>query len=106
MRATAGTDVVIDVLVFQRRGQDQAPGGEAWIELAEIVLDDAAHTTEASEEDQTVLPEALSARRTVSINRYFAAHPEMVLGTHTVRRGVYGPGMTYTCRARPGDRPL
>ena len=40
MRATAGTDVVIDVLVFQRRSAGQAPGGEAWIELAEVAITD------------------------------------------------------------------
>ena len=36
MRATAGTEVVIDVLVFQRRAEGQAPGGAAWIDLVEI----------------------------------------------------------------------
>ena len=41
MRATAGTDVVIDVLVFQRRAEGQEPGGQRWTELAEIELDDA-----------------------------------------------------------------
>lgn len=47
-----------------------------------------------------------AASRTVAINAYFAAHPEMVLGTHALRRGIYGPGLTYTSRARPGAGPL
>ena len=32
MRASAGTDVVIDVLVFQRRAGGEPPAGEAWID--------------------------------------------------------------------------
>jgi len=32
MRASAGTDVVIDLLVFQRRTDGQAPAGAAWID--------------------------------------------------------------------------
>ena len=34
MRATAGTEVVIDVLVFQRRAEGQTPSGRAWTNLA------------------------------------------------------------------------
>jgi hypothetical protein len=52
MRATAGTDVVIDVLVFQRRAEDQAPGARPqWMDLAEIELESAA---EEAEEDNCV----------------------------------------------------
>ena len=29
----------------------------------------------------------------IAINEYFADHPEMVLGTHGQRRGIYGPGL-------------
>ena len=36
----------------------------------------------------------------IQVNRYFAEHPEMVLSEHAIRRGIYGPGMTYTCRPR------
>ena len=36
MRATAGTDVVVDLLVFQRRDVGQSPAGAAWIDLAPI----------------------------------------------------------------------
>ena len=40
------------------------------------------------------LPQHRHARRhdVVQINEYFAAHPEMVLGEHGQRRGIYGPG--------------
>ena len=39
MRATAGTDVVVDVLVFQRRTESQAPNDTRWMNLMEIELD-------------------------------------------------------------------
>jgi N12 class adenine-specific DNA methylase len=42
----------------------------------------------------------------MQINEYFAAHPEMVLGTHAQRRGIYGPGFSYTCRPRPSASPI
>jgi N12 class adenine-specific DNA methylase len=45
-------------------------------------------------------------RGVVQINQYFAAHPEMVLGAHAQRRGIYGPGLCYTCRPRPGAIPV
>jgi N12 class adenine-specific DNA methylase len=103
MRATAGTDVVIDVLVFQRRSAGQVPGGEGWIELAEVAIADRRDDGEdsgqteslAAEGDAPTLPED---PRFVTINQYFAANPEMVLGAHALRRGIYGPGLTYTCR--------
>src|SRR6516225_5965391 len=49
---------------------------------------------------------AAPGRRRIEINEYFAAHPEMVLGEHGQRRGIYGPDPTYTCRPRPQDPPL
>jgi len=85
MRAAAGTDVVVDILVLQRRADGQAPGITKWIDLVAIPTQDGD---------------------TVEINEYFAAHPEMVLGEHALRRGIYGPDPAYTCRPRPGDPPL
>ena len=117
MRATAGTDVVIDVLVFQRRTDDQAPHGTRWMNLVEIELNrDAGETAEheigplsdsypadgASDQQE---PRGAGQRR-LEINEYFAAHPEMVLGEHGQKRGIYGPDPTYTCRPRPQDPPL
>jgi len=85
MRAAAGTDVVVDILVLQRRADGQASRNAKWIDLVEIRTRDGA---------------------TVEINEYFAEHPEMVLGEHAMRRGIYGPEPAYTCRPRPGDRSL
>ena len=91
MRATAGTDVVVDLLVFQRRADGEPPAGAAWIDLADVVNagDDADGADNAEE-------------AVIRVNRYFAERPEMVLGEHALRRGIYGPGLTYTCRPRQG----
>ena len=119
MHATAGTEVVIDVLVFQRRAEGQAPSGPAWTNLVEIAVPgDAADAGEEAESDPS-LPDAPSApaelgdaerrhlrRGVVQINEYFACYPEMVLGTHAQRRGIYGPGLAYTCVPRPGAAPI
>jgi N12 class adenine-specific DNA methylase len=90
MRASAGTDVVIDLLVFQRRAGGEAPAGAAWIDLAPV---DAAVDDEADDTDSV-------SSTGIQVNRYFAEHPEMVLGEHAMRGGIYGPAPAYTCRPR------
>jgi N12 class adenine-specific DNA methylase/SAM-dependent methyltransferase len=95
MRASAGTDVVIDVLAFQRRGEGQPPAGAAWSDLRPVQCV-TADDNDATESD----------RPTVAVNRYFAEHPEMVLGEHALRRGIYGPGLIYTCRACANETDL
>jgi len=95
MRASAGTDVVIDVLAFQRRAEGQPPAGPAWIDLAAVQCVTA---------DPDVADE--SDRPTVAVNCYFLEHPEMVLGEHALRRGIYGPGLAYTCRALANEVDL
>ena len=119
MHATAGTEVVIDVLVFQRRAEGQMPSGPAWTNLVEIAVDGGEADAGEEAESDASLADAQSApaelgdaerrhlrRGVVQINEYFAAHPEMVLGTHAQRRGIYGPGLSYTCRPRPGAAPI
>ncbi|MGC8477951.1 MAG: lactate dehydrogenase, partial [Acetobacteraceae bacterium] len=93
LRASAGTDVVIDVLVFQRRGSGQSPAGAPWINLAQV---------EAAADDDG--DEAGSPG--IQVNRYFAEHPEMMLGDHALRRGIYGLAPTYTCRPRQDGTTL
>jgi N12 class adenine-specific DNA methylase len=92
MRASAGTDVVIDLLVFQRRADGEAPAGAAWIDLAPV---DVAAGDEGDDTDTDSVSSA-----GIQVNRYFAEHPEMVLGEHAMRRGIYGPAPAYTCRPR------
>ena len=97
MRASAGTEVVIDVLVFQRRTDGEAPAGAAWIDLAQV--ENAATDDEADDIDD---PTAAG----IQVNRYFADHPEMVLGEHALKRGIYGPALVYTCRPREDGAAL
>ncbi len=97
MRAAAGTDVVIDLLVFQRREAGQSPASAAWIDLAPV---EPAMTDADDESDDTASPEYGHGSPGIQVNRYFAEHPEMVLGEHALRRGIYGPGLAYTCRPR------
>ncbi|HEY5299828.1 MAG TPA: ArdC-like ssDNA-binding domain-containing protein, partial [Acetobacteraceae bacterium] len=99
MRAAAGTDVVIDVLVFQRRADGQPPAGAAWIDLAPV---ERAMTDADDEGDDT----DSFASPNIQVNRYFAEHPEMVLGDHALRRGIYGPAPVYTCRPRQDGTTL
>jgi N12 class adenine-specific DNA methylase/adenine-specific DNA methylase len=89
LRATAGTEVVTDVLVFRRRVDDEAPAGASWIDLAPVA--NVAADEEADDTGSTVAA-------SIPVNRYFAEHPEMVLGEHALKRGIYGPGLAYTCR--------
>jgi N12 class adenine-specific DNA methylase/adenine-specific DNA methylase len=76
MRAAAGTDVVVDILFFKKRGPDEPAKQASWIDLAEVMA--------AQDGDEAI-----------SINRYFVDHPEMVLGKHARTSTAYGP--TYTC---------
>ena len=77
--AAAGTDVVVDILFLQRRRPGQEPSGLLWDSVAEVV---------PAEDGEDAL----------CINRYFAKHPEMVLGEHARTSSAFGP--VYTCRAR------
>jgi N12 class adenine-specific DNA methylase/adenine-specific DNA methylase len=77
-RAEAGTDVVVDILFFRKRLDGEPAGNDAWLDLAEV----RAGTDEGA----------------IRINRYFAEHPEMVLGTHALASGPYGEA--YTCLPR------
>ena len=77
MHAAAGTEVVVDILILQKRDAGAAPGGAAWDTLAKAV---PAEGTDPA----------------FSINRYFLDHPEMVLGAHARTSSAYGP--VYTCR--------
>lgn len=59
-RTDAGTDVGVDILFFRKRRDDDAPGVDTWLDLAEI------HP-------------ATEHEGAIRVNRYFAEHPEMVL---------------------------
>lgn len=66
-KQNAGTEVVTDVLFLRKRQPGEAPGGESWQERAEV---------------KTPQGPAL-------VNEYFARHPEMVLGEHSLQGSMY-----------------
>ena len=81
-RADAGTDVVVDVLFFRKRKPGEPQGDTSWLDLAEVIP-----TSEDSD--------------AIRVNRWFADHPDHVLGRHATTTGPFGE--TYTCLAFDGD---
>ncbi|MBB6469427.1 N12 class adenine-specific DNA methylase/adenine-specific DNA methylase [Aminobacter lissarensis] len=80
-RADAGTDVVIDILFFRKRESGEAEGDVSWLDLDEVR---PGHGDEGA----------------IRVNRWFAHHPDFVLGTHATTSGPFGEA--YTCRQRAG----
>ncbi len=69
----AGTDVVTDVLLLQRRHPDSPARDATWTQTREVVVDDEA----------------------VRMNRWFVEHPDAVLGRLAIGHTQYGrPGLT------------
>ena len=67
-KAVAGTDVVTDLLIFRRRPDGDTPQPLAgWERAVDFVTDDG----------------------TIAVNRYFADHPEHILGTPGLGRGAH-----------------
>ncbi|MGI4745507.1 MAG: hypothetical protein ACRYFY_05610 [Janthinobacterium lividum] len=82
MLADAGTEVVVDVLVFRKRLIGEESRGHEWLDVRDVP---------GSDEGEGLL----------SVNGYFLDQPEMVLGLHTWTTSPYGP--TYTCRGVDGQ---
>ncbi|WP_223568932.1 lactate dehydrogenase [Agrobacterium tumefaciens] len=80
-RRDAGTDVVVDLLFFRKRKAGEPEGDQTWLDVDEV--------RPATEEEGAI-----------RVNRWFARHPDFVLGTHALTSGPFGE--TYTCRPRPG----
>ncbi|WP_454858205.1 DEAD/DEAH box helicase family protein [Rhizobium binxianense] len=81
-RAAAGTDVAVDILFFRKRKAGDPEGDLSWLDIDEIrpaVADEGA----------------------VRVNRWFARHPDFVLGTHALTSGPFGE--TYTCLRREDE---
>jgi N12 class adenine-specific DNA methylase len=66
-KENAGTEVVTDVLFFQKRADGVAPGGQSWLKTDQITAGGAKF----------------------QINEYYKAHPEMVLGKHSAQGSMY-----------------
>jgi len=82
MKEAAGTEVVVDLLFFQKRPGGAAASDTAWDTLTELL---------PAEDGEAAL----------HINRYFTENSMQVLGRHTRTSGPFGP--TYTCRGETGD---
>lgn len=80
MKEEAGTDVVVDILLFQKRAPDARYQVRNWIELADV-------------------PHSDEGFGPLRINSYFLDHPDHVLGLHQWRSGQFG--MEYSCTAKP-----
>ncbi|MER8601160.1 lactate dehydrogenase [Mesorhizobium sp. M1339] len=80
-RADAGTDVVVDILFFRKRKIGEPEGDLSWLDTEEVR---AATADEGA----------------IRVNRWFARHPDFVLGTHATIPGPYGE--TYSCLPHPG----
>lgn len=78
-RRDAGTDVVVDILFFRRRKFAEPEGDLSWLDLEEV---------SAATQDEGA----------IRVNRWFAKHPDFVLGDHALTSGPFGE--TYTCRRR------
>ncbi|MGE0459650.1 MAG: N-6 DNA methylase [Bauldia sp.] len=79
-RADAGTDVVVDILFFRKRRHEEAEGDLSWLDTDEV--------RHADGDDGAI-----------RVNRWFARHPDFVLGTHAATSGPFGEA--YTCLPRP-----
>lgn len=74
-RATANTDVVTDILILRRRGQDETPQPFTWEFANDVTYGD----------------------NTIPVNEYFTHHPGRVLGSPSASIGLYGAvGLTVT----------
>jgi len=81
-RRDAGTDVVVDILFFRKRKPGEPEGDQLWLDVDEVIP-------------------ATDDEGPIRVNRWFARHPDFVLGTHAANSGPFGE--TYTCRAPAGD---
>ena len=79
-KQNAGTEVVTDVLFLRKRQSGEAAGGEAWLGRAEVKT-----------------PEGPAL-----VNEYFARHPKMVLGEHSLQ-GSMRRANEYTVLPRGTD---
>ncbi len=81
-RRDAGTDVVVDILFFRKRKAGEPEGDQLWLDVDEI-------------------RPATDDEGAIRVNRWFARHPDFVLGTHALTSGPFGDA--YTCRPRGDD---
>jgi len=69
-KANAGTEVITDILILQKR-EEEAVWEPDWARV------------------ETTYPDRWNTSRVVSVNRYYKAHPEMILGKVTMTGTMY-----------------
>ena len=70
-KSNAGTEVVTDIIFLRKRAPEEAPGGYSFLDTSDVPTADGGATT---------------------VNEYYAAHPEMLLGKLTLEGKMYGAG--------------
>jgi N12 class adenine-specific DNA methylase/tRNA1(Val) A37 N6-methylase TrmN6 len=106
----AGTEVVTDVLFFKKREAGEKQGDTSWLETQYVEVEyTPKHYTSSievkSESGQWVTSSLYGGTKAITrfpINKYFAQHPEMVLGSHSASGTMYASGQ-YTVEATEGD---
>ena len=86
---SAGADITTDILFFQKLDKQRPvdPDQIEWIDV------DIIH------ENDHVNERGATRHRTVSLNRYYQNHPEMVLGKLEIISGPFGPQLV--CKPNP-----
>jgi N12 class adenine-specific DNA methylase len=79
----AGTSVVTDMLILRKRGPGEAPGDQSWLETTEVPDPDGGAA--------------------IPINKYFALHPEQVLGRLDRSGTMRAAGMMNVSLATPEE---
>ena len=79
-KANAGTEVTTDIVWFQKRRDGEAKGDQSWLETG-VKRDD------------------------VPMNGYFAANPDMMLGTPSMEGTMYGADPEFTLKDDGRDLP-
>ena len=69
-KKNAGTEVTTDILFFQKRIAGESAKEAGWIRTAPMAIGDSGECA--------------------PVNEYFHAHPEMVLGAHSLEGSMYG----------------
>lgn len=85
-KRVAGTEVVTDILVLRRKDADQAADIDqgSWINTETLAAADIDHLVDAALFDPAALDDV------ISINEYFAEHPDNVLGRFALGQGIHG----------------
>jgi N12 class adenine-specific DNA methylase len=75
-KGNAGTEVTTDLIILQKREPQTAPKSESWLNLAPF-------------QAKTRRPDGSRGETEVTVNEYYARHPQNMLGELAVDRGMY-----------------